>query len=100
MKDVCRGDFLEIVCQRRSGPYLTTVQTSCQSKDLEKPQSVFDTPYLTSVQTSCQSKDLEKPQSVFDTLAVISSVNSGYGRPEVACHLLSSGVLSSITSHE
>ena len=28
--------------------------------------------------------------SVFDTLAVTSSVNSGYGRPEVVCHLLSS----------
>ena len=34
---------------------------------------------------------------VFDTLAVTSSVNSGYGRPEVVCHLLSC-VHASITS--
>ena len=36
--------------------------------------------------------------SVFDTLAVTSSVNSGCGRPEVVCHLLSSCVHASITS--
>ena len=36
MKDVCRGDFEESYV-RRSGPYLATIQTSCQSEDLEKP---------------------------------------------------------------
>jgi hypothetical protein len=35
---------------------------------------------------------------VFDALAVTSSVHSGYGRPEVVCHLLSSCVHASITS--
>ena len=60
-----------IICQRRSGPYLTTVQTSCQSNDLEKPQQ---------------------------SLAVTSSVNSGNGRPEVVSCLLSSCVHASITS--
>jgi len=44
----------------------------------------------------------ENPQhgilSVFDALAVTSSVHSGYGRPEVVCHLLSSCVHASITS--
>jgi len=29
MKDMCRIDFWGIICQRISGPYLTTVQTSC-----------------------------------------------------------------------
>ena len=33
-----------------------------------------------------------------DTLAVTNSVNSGNGRPEVVCHLLSSCVHASITS--
>ena len=36
--------------------------------------------------------------SVFDTFAVTSSVNSGYGRPEVVCHLLSSCEHASTTS--
>ena len=36
--------------------------------------------------------------SMFNTLAVTSSVYSGYGRPEVVCHLLSSCVHASITS--
>ena len=36
--------------------------------------------------------------SVLDTLAVTNSVNSGNGRPEVVCHLLSSCEHSSITS--
>ena len=35
---------------------------------------------------------------LIDTLAVTSSVNSGCGRPEVVCHLLSSCVHASITS--
>jgi len=35
---------------------------------------------------------------MLDTLAIISSVNSGHGRPEVVCHLLSSCVHTSITS--
>jgi len=35
---------------------------------------------------------------VCDTLAVTNSVNSGNGRPEVVCHLLSSCVHASITS--
>jgi len=74
MKDVCGGDFWGIICQRRSGPYLTTVQTSCQSKDLEKPRFFFY------------------------ALVVTSSVNSGYGRFEVVCHLLSSCVYASIPS--
>ena len=34
---------------------------------------------------------------MFDTFAVTSSVNSGYGRPEVVCRLLSSCVHASIT---
>ena len=36
--------------------------------------------------------------SVFDTFAITNSVNSGYGRPEVVCHLLSSCVHASITN--
>ena len=36
--------------------------------------------------------------SVLDTLAVTNSVNSGNGRPEVFCHLLSSCEHASITS--
>jgi len=35
---------------------------------------------------------------LFDTLAVTNSVNSGNGRPEVVCHLLSSCEHASITS--
>ena len=36
--------------------------------------------------------------SLFDTLAVTNSVNSGNGRPEVVCHLLSSCEHAFITS--
>jgi len=36
--------------------------------------------------------------SVHDTLAVTNSVNSGNGRPEFVCHLLSSCERASITS--
>jgi len=57
---------------------------------------------LTTVQTSGQRKDLEEPQpgmfTVFDTLAITSSLNCGYGRLGVVCHLLSSCVHASITS--
>jgi len=75
----CVGVIFEESCQRISGPYLTTVQTSCQSKDLEKPQhGMF---------------------SLFDTLAITNYANSGNnGRPEVVCHLLSSCEHASITS--
>ena len=62
MKDMCRGGFKESY-QRRSGPYLTTLQTSCQSEDLEKSQhGIF---------------------FVFDTLIATSFVNPGYGKPEL-----------------
>jgi len=39
MKNMCGGDFEESyhVREELSGPYLTTVKTSCESKDLEKP---------------------------------------------------------------
>jgi hypothetical protein len=78
MKDICGGDFWGIICQWKSGPYSTTVKTSCQSKDLEKPKhGLF---------------------SVLDTLAVTNSVNSGNSRPIVVCHLLSSCEHASITS--
>jgi hypothetical protein len=78
MKDVCRGEFSGMICQRRNGPYLTTVQTSCQSKDLEKPQhGMF---------------------SVCNTLARTGSVNSSYREPQIVCHLLSCCVHTSITS--
>ena len=57
---------------------------------------------MTTVQTSGQRKDLEEPQpgmfTVFDTLAITSSLNCGYGRLGVVCHLLSSCVRASITS--
>ena len=36
MKDVCTGGYWGIICQWKSGPYLTSVQASCQSEDLEK----------------------------------------------------------------
>jgi len=78
MKDICGGDFCGIICQWRSGPYSTTVKTSCQSKDLEKPKHGM--------------------VSVLDTLAVTNSVNSCNSRPEVVCHLLSSCEHASITS--
>jgi len=44
------------------------------------------------------SKKRPGKATTFDTLAVTSSVNSGYGRPEVVGHLLSSCVHASITS--
>ena len=61
MKDVCTGGYWGIICQWKSGPYLTSVQASCQSEDLEKPQhGMF---------------------SVCDTLARTGSVNSSYREP-------------------
>ena len=57
---------------------------------------------MTSVQASCQSEDLEKPQngmfSVCDTLARTGSVNSSCGEPQAVCHFLSCCVHTSITS--
>ena len=78
MKDVCTGGYWGIICQWKSGPYLTSVQASCQSEDLEKPRhGMF---------------------SVCDTFARTGSVNSSFGEPQVVCHLLSCCVHTSITS--
>ena len=44
------------------------------------------------------SKKRPGKATTFDTLAVTSSVNSDYGRPEIDCLLLSSCVHASITS--
>ena len=63
MKDVCTGGYWGIICQWKSGPYLTSVQARCQSQDLEKPQhGMF---------------------SVCDTLARTGSVNSSYREPQI-----------------